>query len=395
MHDRAIMDRRNFLKSTSGLTAGVALTGCLPRATSTVAPTSTSAGARIDLVPVNVSWDRIIRTTVGLRPHRDSGFVVRADRFDEKTLIHDYGHGGTGFSLGWGTGLLATELALASTQRTVAVIGAGAVGLMAARMLQRHGFAVTVYAASLPPDTTSNMAWAAFTPTSGLISAERRTPEWDAQFRRAVDVSYREHQLLVGRGYGVSWINDFAVNNGPVQAGDASGATAVFRDSVGPGLMPPGMTLPRTRLEPGMHPFSAPYASYAPTLRFEPSIYLDALLRDVVSFGGRIVVRRFESVRDLAALPEPIIVNCTGLGAKALFGDDQLVPVKGQLVVVVPQPEVNYSVAGMMPRSDGIVLGHVAQSGVWDMSIDEAERKRVVDRAIAFFGGMHSPRGIG
>jgi glycine/D-amino acid oxidase-like deaminating enzyme len=388
-HDRLAQSRRNFLKAAGGLAATLASSACVPRATaSPVSANTTRRRAPVDLPAVDVSWDRVIRTTVGLRPHRDAGFVVRADRLDDKLLIHNYGHGGTGFSLGWGTGLLATELALTGSARKAAVVGSGAVGLMAARQLQHHGFDVTIYAAALPPDTTSNMAWAAFTPTSGLVSADRRTPEWDAQFRRAVDVAYREHQLLVGQGYGVSWIDDYAVAASAQQQGDASGATAVFRENTGAGLMPPGMSLRRELLEPGMHPFPTPYASVAPTLRFEPSIYLAAMLRDVVLFGGKIVVRKFDSRRDLAQLSEPVIVNCTGLGAKALFGDDEVTPVKGQLVVLVPQAEVRYTVAGMMPRSDGIVLGHVAQPGVWDMSVDDVERKRVVERAIQFFAGM-------
>jgi hypothetical protein len=45
----------------------------------------------------------------------------------------------------------------------------------------------------------------------------------------------------------------------------------------------------------------------------------------------------------------------------------------------------------MMPRSDGIVLGHVSQRGVATLDVDEVERKRVVDRAIAFFSGMRAP----
>jgi D-amino-acid oxidase len=55
--------------------------------------------APVRLSPVNVSWDRVIRTTVGLRPHRPQGFVLKADKLDGKTLIHNYGHGGSGMSL--------------------------------------------------------------------------------------------------------------------------------------------------------------------------------------------------------------------------------------------------------------------------------------------------------
>jgi len=374
------MNRRGFLTSAGTAAAGFALTGCIPRAIA-AGPTPRT---RVNLVLPTISWDRVIRTTVGLRPHRDSGFVVRADRLDDKTVIHNYGHGGTGYSLSWGTAQLATDLALQGAERRAAVIGCGIVGLTTARQLQRHGFDVTIYAASLPPETTSNMAWAAFTPLSGLVSAERRTPEWDAQFRRAVAISYRQHQLLAGNRYGVSWINDYTpvTNPSTPRPGAAEG---------GPGLMPDGLGVKVAVLNPGEHPFATPYALCVPNLRFEPSIYLDALMRDVVAFGGRIVVRSFESKRDLATLSENLIVNCTGLGAKTLFGDDELVPIKGQLTVLVPQAEVNYTAGGMMPRNDGIVLGHVALRGVSSLDVDEAERKRVVEAAIAFFARMHTP----
>ena len=381
------MHRRTFLTTGSSALAGLALTGCLPRGSTQPEP---GMRRRANLVPVDVSWDRVIRTTVGLRPHRDAGFVVRAEALDEKTVIHNYGHGGAGYSLSWGTGLLAAELALQHTERRAAVIGCGIVGLTAARQLQRRGFDVTIYAASLPPDTTSNMAWAAFTPVSGLVSADRRTPQWDDQFRRAVEIAYRQHHLLAGDRYGVSWIDDYSPMADPAAPRRRSGVSG---EESGPGLLGPSKTLGRTVLGPGEHPFATPNATRIPNLRLEPSIYLDAVMRDVITFGGRIVVRAFDTKRDLMTLSEPLIVNCTGLGSKTLFGDDELIPVKGQLTVLVPQPEVNYTAGGMMPRSDGIVLGHVSQRGVSSLDVDEGERKRVVDAAIAFFARMRPSSG--
>lgn len=58
--------------------------------------------------------------------------------------------------------------------------------------------------------------------------------------------------------------------------------------------------------------------------------------------------------------------------------------------MLVPQAEVNYTAGGMMPRSDGIVLGHVSQRGVSSLEVDESERKRVVEAAIAFFARMRA-----
>ena len=60
---------------------------------------------------VRVSADRVIRSTVGLRPFRPVGFVVRAEKLDAKTVIHNYGHGGAGITLSWGTAQLAVDLA--------------------------------------------------------------------------------------------------------------------------------------------------------------------------------------------------------------------------------------------------------------------------------------------
>jgi D-amino-acid oxidase len=110
------------------------------------------------LAKVLVAPERVIRHVVGLRPFRRSGFNVGIERLGDKPLIHNYGHGGGGMYLSWGTALLALHHALATPYRDAAVLGCGAVGLATARLFQDHGFTVTIYARDLPPDTTSNMA---------------------------------------------------------------------------------------------------------------------------------------------------------------------------------------------------------------------------------------------
>src|SRR5438552_17457794 len=83
------MNRRTFL-TTSGLAAvGFGLGGCAVRRP----PPGQPVRGPIALAAVNAAWDRVIRTTVGLRPHRDSGFVLKADKLDDHLLIHNYGHG--------------------------------------------------------------------------------------------------------------------------------------------------------------------------------------------------------------------------------------------------------------------------------------------------------------
>src|SRR5499426_1285109 len=209
------MNRRSVIKTGGMALLGLGVGGC--RTVSPLVSRQPRPRPALHLASVRASWDRVLRTTVGLRPHRASGFVLRAEKLDAKTLIHNYGHAGAGMSLGWGCGVLVSEFALQTDARRAAVIGCGSPGLTTARQLQRRGFDVTIYAMTVPPDTTSNMSIAGFTPTSGLVSADRRTPQWDAQFRQAAEISYRQLQLLVSPYYGVQWIDSYSATDDPTR----------------------------------------------------------------------------------------------------------------------------------------------------------------------------------
>ncbi|HJX28114.1 MAG TPA: FAD-dependent oxidoreductase, partial [Thermoanaerobaculia bacterium] len=144
------------------------------------------------------------------------------------------------------------------------------------------------------------------------------------------------------------------------------------------------------------HPFDAPWAARDATMIIEPPIYLNALVQDFRLAGGRIVVRDFSSQEEILGLEEPVILNCTGLGAKALFGDEDLTPIKGQLIVLLPQPEVDYVMAQgwlyMFPRADGILLGGTFQGGVWDLEPDQEAFQRVLAGHDQIFARMRRPR---
>ncbi len=384
------MDRRGLLKTGGLAFAGVVAGGCSARGTR-ISPQR----PYVNLPIVEASWDRVIRTTVGLRPYRPTGFHIRAEKLDGKTVIHNYGHGGAGHSLGWGTGALVAEIALEHPDRQAAIIGCGTIGLTAARQLQRRGIDVTIYAKSVPPDTTSNKALAGFTPTSGLVDTDLRSPEWDAQFRRAAKIGYKELQLLAGRGYGVSWINTYRLMNEFPQLRQSTESASPFR--------PPSTRVGDVVLQPGEHPFPSRYAARAPWLRIEPALYLERLMRDAINFGGHIVIREFATRQDLATLRESLIINCTGLGSRKLFNDDELIPLKGQLTMMVPQREVNYGTFGgvpgrsgggfyhMIPRSDGIALGGTSQLGDWSLEPDEDAQRRIVESHLQLFNGMRAP----
>src|SRR5215213_7371031 len=198
------IDRRAFVAGSAALLSGCATVGAHPRSFSDCLP----------LPPVRVDESRVIRTVAGLRPYRRSGFVVRAELLGEKRLVHNYGHGGAGITLSWGSSKLATELGLAGHSGPVAVLGAGVMGLSTARLVQEAGFPVTIYTAALPPDTTSNIAGGQFHPF-GLFREDSVSPEWKAQFVRALDYSWRRFQIMVGDDYGIRWLPTFVERGSP------------------------------------------------------------------------------------------------------------------------------------------------------------------------------------
>lgn len=357
-----MLSRRRLLAS-----APVALAGCAGRHQTVRAPAA-------PLLPrVLVDPQRVIRTVVGLRPFRPSGFVVRAEKLDDKLVVHHYGHGGAGITLSWGTAHLAVQAAAPAGAKAAGVIGCGVIGLSTARVLQQRGYTVTIYTRAMPPDTTSNIAGGLWDPVS-VYDRPRVTPEFRRQFAEAGQFAFRRFQTMAGDAYGVRWLPVYDLSrDGPVQPPVPESPYVAIAP-----LYPDAR-----QLSPGEHPFDVPFVRRRYSMLIEPSIYLDALLRDFYSAGGRVVAREFAAARDVVSLPEPLLFNCTGLGARALFGDDELMPIRGQLSFLLPQPEIAYMTIGpgdiyMFPRRDGILLGGSHDRGVWDLTPDEATKERIL-----------------
>ena len=128
------------------------------------------------------------------------------------------------------------------------------------------------------------------------------------------------------------------------------------------------------------------------TMMIEPAIYLPALMRDHAKAGGSIVEQEFTSPLELAKLKEQVIVNCTGFGSAALFHDDELLPIKGQLTILKPQAEVDYVALVenlyMFPRKDGIVLGGTFERGVATLEPNQAAEQRILSSHAKFFNSL-------
>lgn len=259
------------------------------------------------------------------------------------------------------------------------MIGCGAIGLSTARILQDRGWNVTIYAASLPPNTTSNIAGALWSPVS-VYDHSALTPAFHDVFLRATRLANRAFQLMTGPLYGIRWIENYTMKNDPKNqdaidyAGDL-GITDQYADVV--------------TIDPAATPFTYSSVRRFTTMLIEPNTFLPAVMRDFFLRGGKIVVRSFASMRQWRDLPEPVVFNCTGLGAGKLVGDDSLTPIRGQITVLEPQPEVDYTTLPlpiyMFPRSDGIYLGGTYDRGNWSLEPDFTTQNRILSEQASVY----------
>jgi len=309
----------------------------------------------------------------GLRPYRRPGFVVRREPLGDKALVHNYGHGGGGITLSWGSSKLATELGLPGHSGPVAVLGSGVMGLSTARLVQEAGFPVTIYTAAVPPDTTSNIAGGQFHPFS-VFREGYQPPEFMGQFTRALDYSWRRFQIMVGDDYGIRWLPTYVETDSP--------DTKLLE------YFPPINRM----LSQAEHPFPWTSTLRYDTMYVETGRYLRQMIRDMQIAGGKFEIRKFATPADIAPLPETLVFNCTGLGSRDLFNDQDLHPARGQLAILEPQPEVQYAFTGgpgyMFPRPDGIILGGTFEVDEWDTNPDPATIQHIIAAHQRFFSSF-------
>jgi glycine/D-amino acid oxidase-like deaminating enzyme len=284
---------------------------------------------------------------------------------------------------------------MATGDRDIAVIGCGALGLTTALMLQRAGARVTIYARDLPPNVRSSFATGLYTPDSRICFEEHATPAFKETWARMARQSFEAFQGFLGvAGTPVEFIDSYFVSDTPIGEGPRAAASgkpafAELQSELIADL------LPRPEpFEPGRHSLGQHHVLGFGQLMFNLTAYTQALLADFHAAGGRIEVAEFHTPADFARLKERTLVNATGYGARALFGDESLVPVRGQLARAIPQADVNYGLfynqVGFVPRRDGLVFQVAGEDDYYgyndDTEVpDRAEAERAVNTIASLF----------
>jgi glycine/D-amino acid oxidase-like deaminating enzyme len=353
------------------------------------------------IAPVIARPDRLMRISVCLRPFRAAGPRIELERIAGRQVIHHYGHGGSGWSLSWGSALQAVPLAIRAGAKSVAVVGAGAIGLTTALTAQRLGLNVVIYAQDRFPAVRSARATGTWSPFSriamaGSVDAGFAT-RWEAMARH----SWAMYQSYLGRaGTPVEFLERYVLFDAPPQRS-------------GPDLI----TLPGGRqdhfvdyqeqladisprnepLTADQHPFGVPWARRNIAMNFNVAQLAATLEQEFLAAGGRFVPMSLAGPADFARIPERVIFNCTGYGARALMRDDSIVPVRGQIAWLPPQPEVRYGLyyrdISMVPRPDGIVVQNVGPNEAYGFNeADETPDVAAAHAAVAVIAGLFAPR---
>ena len=239
------------------------------------------------------------------------------------------------------------------------VVGAGVSGLSSGIRLLEDGYKVAIVADSLSPDTVSDKAAAWWYPF--LAEPVEKTNRWSSEslteFIRLMDEEKLEFiTMRMGREY----LEESCPP--PGWSSDLSHFRILEENEV-------------------LNNYSFGWEIEAPVI--EMAHYMPWLKSRFESLGGVIVVRKLS---DLEELKCNLIVNCSGLGARELCQDEEVVPVRGQIIYIKQDPGFGRydqrpeSLIYTIPRRDVTVLGGTAQKGDWTREIREEDEEYILTK---------------
>lgn len=363
--------RRAVLKGAAALGLGGGLSACAPFGSTGSSP---MAGAAARLNPIRVSPDQLIDMKCCLRPLRAAGPNLGTEWIGDTLVVHNYGHGGSGWSLSWGSAEVAVGKALSVLPTEVAVVGCGVIGLTSAVVAQRAGLQVTIYAKDVIQRTRSFRAGGLFTPDSRIALAAPAGPEFGDLWEQMARLSWKSFRTMLGLpGRPVEFVDQYALSDTPfvprhrpepdpaVQGAWVAGGLpkqnsefAHYNDRLAD-IVPRAVPLSARD-----NPFAVPHVTRTSNMHFNFPAYAQTLLDEFFARGGKFVARDFNDPSQYGQLKQKVVINATGFGARDLWRDRTVIPVRGQSGWLVPQREAYYSVrykgASLVSKADGIFV---------------------------------------
>jgi len=258
---------------------------------------------------------------------------------------------------------------------SIDIIGAGVNGLSCGLLLLEKGYDVTIYAKDFSPNTTSDIAAAIWVPFHcGPVD---KVPRWAAD-----TLSYFQQYIVPDENSGCFPEKLITYFREPEL--DPSWASLVDLHRVATDKLPVGFV--------DGYEFES--------LMMDSSLYMPYLTKLFTSKGGRLIQEEITDIRSFL-VSHPLIVNCSGLGSRTLFNDNEVFPSRGQVMRVKPMElsdavcynAVSEDLVFVMPRKHDVILGGTAQDNDWRSEVDEADNERMIKDS-GLIGAQVSPESV-
>ncbi|ROQ24253.1 FAD dependent oxidoreductase [Gallaecimonas pentaromativorans] len=278
------------------------------------------------------------------------------------------------------------------------MVGCGAIGITTAIEAQQAGFEVTIYAKAQLPQANSAFATGVWSPDSRIVAkahGDALAPRWQQMAR----ISFARYQALLGHSAKpVEWLPVYNLSSLPFDKANRHALPGEPDYPHWEAQLLNGLRPADQPLAPGASPFRQPHVRREQLLMFNLSQYGDWLLARFRAAGGRLLAAELSCEQDFARLGSQLVINCTGFGAKALLGDDALLPVRGQTCRLPPQLAVCYGIrdwdsgVSAYPRRDGVLVQTQAQGdfGAQHATVDLEESRQAVTQLAALMAGMRA-----
>jgi len=317
--------RRNFLKTSAAVITSIVSNEAL----------ASSIEVR-KVTPPNLDNAYLGQKILCYRPMRSGSPNLSIAQEADKVVAHNYGHGGSGWTLGPGSANYVNSLLfnsqfskdLANKSTPIAVIGAGVIGLFTAYDLNKRGYSnITIYADRLDSLTSHN--------AGGLLApvSMDNTPDMQATIDQIGIEAYRFYDSI-------------AKNKNPDFKKGALIVPTYFNNREDSGLEPyVGKVMAPAKevmLDFG-NGTTRKMVAYDDGIYMDTATLMEELHDYLKAHGIQIVKRKIDSFTELQ---QKFIFNCSGLGAYQLANDRDVMPVQGHLIMLrnqIPQ-NLNYMI---------------------------------------------------
>jgi len=329
--------RRNFLKSSA---IGVA---------SFVGNEALASSIEIrKITPPNLDDAYLGQKTLCYRPMRHGSPNLSVTKVGNKVIAHNYGHGGSGWTLGPGSANYVNSLMIESEKKNglsnksipIAIIGAGVIGLFTAYDLSKRGYNnITIYADRVDSLTSHN--------AGGLLApvSMDNAPNMQATIDQIGIDAYR-------------FYDGIAKNKNSDFKGGVLVVPTYFNNREDSGLEP--------YVGKVMQPAKEVILDFGNSTTRQMVVYDDGIYMDTAILMGElhaymkahgipIIKRKINSFSDLS---ERFIFNCSGLGSSQLANDADVIPVQGHLIMLKNQIPQNLNYMILVYFGEGITEGN-------------------------------------